>query len=254
MVKRVVWVTVLIGMLIGLVWMAPAFAQEFGLPKLNIQVTQGKGPEDLSTSLQILILLTVLTLAPAIVIMTTAFTRIVIVLSLVRQALGTPQLPPNQVIVGLAMILTFFVMSPTIADIQKTALDPYFAKKISQQQALNQTMEPIRKFMFKHTQKKDLELFLGLARQPRPKNNQEVPTHVLLPAFIIGELKTAFQLGFMIFLPFLIIDVVVSSMLVSMGMLFLPPASISLPFKLILFVLVDGWHLITRSLVLGFQQ
>ncbi|MEM0951243.1 MAG: flagellar type III secretion system pore protein FliP [Cyanobacteria bacterium P01_H01_bin.74] len=229
----------------------PTFAQ-VGLPSLDIQVGTANSPQEVSKGLQILILLTVLTLAPAILVMGTAFTRIVIVLSLVRQAIGTPQLPPNQVVVGLALILTFFVMSPTIAEINQTAFEPYSNGKLSQTAALETAMKPVRKFMFKQTAQNDLKLFLQLAKLKKPRNPDEVPTYVLLPAFTISELKTAFQLGFIIFLPFLIIDMVVSSILVSMGMLFLPPTSISLPFKLVLFVLVDGWHLITQSLVTGF--
>ena len=228
----------------------PLWAQ--ALPSVNISVGQSSNPQEVSQSLQIIILLTVLSLAPAILIMTTAFTRIVIVMSLVRQAIGTPQLPPTQVIVGLSLILTFFVMSPTFDKINTTALQPYLSHKMTQQVALEKTMKPLRMFMFKQTDQKDLELFVGMAKLKRPRTTADVPTYVLLPSFVISELKTAFELGFMIFLPFLIIDVVVSSILVSMGMLFLPPASISLPFKIVLFVLVDGWHMISKALVGGF--
>ncbi len=224
-----------------------------GLPTLDIKVGSATSPEDVSNGLQILVLLTVLTLAPAILIMATSFTRIIIVLSLTRQAIGSAQLPPNQVIVGLGLILTFFVMSPTLAKMNEAGLQPYLNKQITQQEALASAIEPVRTFMFKQVAQKDVELFVGLAKIPRPKVAADVPTHVLLPAFIISELKTAFQLGFIIFLPFLIIDVVVSSVLVSMGMLFLPPTTISLPFKIVLFVLVDGWHLISKSLVAGFN-
>jgi flagellar biosynthetic protein FliP len=205
-----------------------------------------------SQGIQVLILLTVLTLAPAIIMMATAFTRIVIVLSLTRQAIGTPQLPPSQIIIGLSIILTFFVMQPTMQQINDTSLQPYLNKTITQEVALTKAMAPVRKFMFKQVHEEDLELFVNLAKLERPKNIGDIPSHVLLPSFIISELKTAFQLGFVVFLPFLIIDVVVSSILVSMGMMFLPPATISLPFKIVLFVLVDGWHLITQSLVAGF--
>ncbi len=233
-------------------WNVSVLAQ-IGLPTLDIQIGQASTPQDVSNGLQILILLTVLTLAPAILIMATAFTRIVIVLSLTRQAIGSPQLPPNQVVVGLSLILTFFVMAPTFQQINEEALQPYFQGQMSQELALGKAVEPIRVFMFRQVQEKDVELFMGLANLPQPKNSLDVPTHVLLPAFIISELKTAFQLGFIIFLPFLIIDVVVSSVLVSMGMLFLPPTTISLPFKIVLFVLIDGWHLISRALVAGFN-
>jgi flagellar biosynthesis protein FliP len=236
-----------------LLWLSlPQAMAQVGLPTLDIKVGQANNPQDVSKGLQILVLLTVLTLAPAILIMGTAFTRIVIVLSLVRQAIGTPQLPPSQVIIGLSLILTFFVMSPTFNQMNNEALQPYLQAKINQEAALNKAMVPLRTFMFKQTAPKDLELFMSLAKLKKPKNRGDVPTYVLLPAFTISELKTAFQLGFIIFLPFLIIDMVVSSILVSMGMLFLPPTSISLPFKLVLFVLVDGWHLISQSLVTGF--
>jgi flagellar biosynthetic protein FliP len=245
---RIVWVMLA---LVLLLLHGTALAQS-ALPSLNISVGQANNPEEVSQSLQIIILLTVLSLAPAILIMTTAFTRIVIVLSLVRQAIGTPQLPPTQVIVGLSLILTFFVMSPTFDKINTTALQPYLKHQMTQQVALDKAMQPMRLFMFKQTEQKDLELFIGMAKLKRPKTTADVPTYVLLPAFVISELKTAFELGFMIFLPFLIIDVVVSSILVSMGMLFLPPASIALPFKIVLFVLVDGWHLICKALVGGF--
>ncbi|MGE0199857.1 MAG: flagellar type III secretion system pore protein FliP [Candidatus Melainabacteria bacterium] len=239
------------------VWLAqPAAAQAagqaIGLPTLDIKVGQATSPAEVSKGLQILVLLTVLTLAPAILVMTTAFTRVVIVLSLVRQAIGTPQLPPSQVIVGLSLILTFFIMSPTFTKVNDEALKPYLAGKMSQEIALDKAMQPMRAFMFRQTQNKDLELFVSLAKMKRPRTTADVPTHVLLPAFVISELKTAFQLGFVVFLPFLIIDVVVSSILVSMGMVFLPPMTISLPFKIVLFVLVDGWHLIASSLVTGF--
>ncbi len=244
----------LLGLLVVLCLpMGHAAPAPVGLPTLDIQVGQASNPQDVSKGLQILILLTVLTLAPALLIMTTAFTRIVIVLSLVRHAIGSPMLPPNQVIVGLSLILTFFVMAPTFGKMNEQAIQPYLASKLPQQQALTEAIEPLREFMFKQVDKKDVALFVNLAKLKAPKTKAQVPTYVLLPAFVISELKTAFQLGFVIFLPFLVIDVVVSSILVSMGMLFLPPASISMPFKIILFVLVDGWHLITEALVLGFH-
>ncbi|MCE3235912.1 MAG: flagellar biosynthetic protein FliP [Vampirovibrio sp.] len=236
-----------------LLWVCmPAALAQVGLPTVDIKVGTAANPQEVSKGLQILVLLTVLTLAPAIMVMGTAFTRIVIVLSLVRQAIGTPQLPPSQVIIGLSLILTFFVMSPTFNKMNTEALQPYLKGQMAQEQALTKAMTPLRTFMFKQTSSKDLELFMGMAKLKKPKNRGDVPTYVLLPAFTISELKTAFQLGFIIFLPFLIIDMVVSSILVSMGMLFLPPTSISLPFKLVLFVLVDGWHLISQSLVAGF--
>lgn len=243
----------LIVLALAALWiLMPHAVAQVGLPTLNVKVGTATNPQEVSQGLQILVMMTVLTLAPAILIMGTAFTRIVIVLSLVRQAIGTPQLPPSQVIIGLALILTFFVMSPTFNQMNTEAFKPYFSGAMTQEAALTKAMNPLRTFMFKQTASRDLELFMGLAKLKKPKNRADVPTYVLLPAFTISELKTAFQLGFIIFLPFLIIDMVVSSILVSMGMVFLPPTSISLPFKLVLFVLVDGWHLISQSLVTGF--
>ena len=205
------------------------------------------------TSLQILLLMTVLSMAPAILMMMTSFTRIIIVLSFVRNALGTQQLPPNQVMVGLALFLTFFVMAPTWNQINTTAVQPYMNNQISQTEALAKAEVPLRDFMFRQTREKDLELFVGLAKMERPKTYKEVPTYVLIPAFVISELKTAFQMGFAIFIPFIVIDMIVSSTLMSIGMMMLPPMMISLPFKLLLFVLVDGWHLVVQSLVTSFK-
>lgn len=242
----------LIAAVIAVGALAPDAMAQVGIPTVDIKVGSVTNPQEVSKGLQILVLLTVLTLAPAILVMGTAFTRIVIVLSLVRQAIGTPQLPPSQVIIGLSLILTFFVMSPTFTKMNDEAFQPYLKGQMPQEEALTKAMVPVRTFMFKQTAPKDLELFMSLAKLQKPKNRGDVPTYVLLPAFTISELKTAFQLGFIIFLPFLIIDMVVSSVLVSMGMMFLPPATIALPFKLILFVLVDGWHLISQSLVAGF--
>jgi flagellar biosynthesis protein FliP len=220
--------------------------------RLSVGVEGNAGPQQVATGLQILIMLTVLTMAPALLIMVTAFTRIVIVLSLLRSALGVNQLPPNQVLLGLALFLTFFVMSPTWTAINDQALQPYLAGTIDQQTAIDRGVGPLREFMFKQTREKDLALFVDLSKQPRPRTQADVETYVLIPAFLISELKTAFQMGFVIFLPFLVIDIVVSSTLMSMGMMMLPPVMISLPFKILLFVMVDGWHLITRSLVMSF--
>ncbi|MDH4378649.1 MAG: flagellar type III secretion system pore protein FliP [Vampirovibrionales bacterium] len=250
------WWGLLALLMAALLWLVPTtcWAQSMGLPSINIGVGSTNNPQQISQGLQLLILLTVLTLAPAILIMGTAFTRIVIVLSLTRQAIGTPTLPPNQVLVGLALILTFFVMQPTLETINTQALQPYLKEQITQTVALDKAIQPIRKFMFKQVRQEDLGLFVKLSKIKRPRNTGDVPTHVLLPAFIISELKTAFQLGFVVFLPFIIIDIVVSSILVSMGMMFLPPATIALPFKLVLFVMVDGWRLVCESLVAGFVQ
>lgn len=231
---------------------APITQAAISLPNINVSMQNASTPQEFTQGVQVLIMLTILTLAPSIIIMTTAFIRIVIVLSLTRQAIGTATLPPNQVIVGLALILTFFVMSPTLSKINDTAYQPYMKNMITQQQALDNSMKPIRDFMFKQVQEPELALFVKLAKLEKPKNKDDVPTYVLIPSFVLSELKTAFKIGFVIFLPFLVIDLVVASVLVSMGMMFLPPTTIAMPFKLIMFVMVDGWFLITKSLIEGF--
>ncbi|NLG79655.1 MAG: flagellar type III secretion system pore protein FliP [Firmicutes bacterium] len=223
------------------------------LPRIDIGVEPARNPRDVSVSLQILALLTVLTLAPAILIMLTSFTRIVIVLSFVRSALGSQQVPPNQVLIGLALFLTFFVMAPALGTANEQALQPYLRGEISQQVALDRAAVPFREFMLKQTREKDLALFTALAKAKRPANPSEVPMVVLIPAFTISELKTAFEIGFLIYVPFLVIDMVVASVLMSMGMLMLPPVMISLPFKLLLFVMVDGWNLVIGSLLRSFH-
>ena len=210
-------------------------------------------PGVVTNSLQILILLTVLSLAPALLILVTSFTRIIVVLSFVRSALATQQMPPNQVLVGLALFLTFFIMAPVWVQVNDTALQPFIASEISQEEALDLAAVPVREFMFRNTREKDLALFMSYSGADAPEGRDDIPTYALIPAFVISELKTAFQIGFIIFIPFLIIDMVVASTLMSMGMLMLPPMMISLPFKIVLFVLVDGWHLVVKSLLLGFQ-
>ena len=222
------------------------------LPSLSLSFNNNQKPSDLVSILRIVMMMTVLSLAPAILIMTTSFTRIVVVLSFVRQALGTQQMPPNQLIVGLALFLSFFVMAPTWKVISTQALEPYLSEKINQQTAYDRAEAPLREFMFNQTREKDLELFLSLSKEVKPKNRAGVPTYTLIPAFIISELKTAFQIGFMLYLPFLVLDMVVASVLMAMGMMMLPPVVISLPFKLMLFVLVDGWELVVGSLVKSF--
>ena len=212
----------------------------------------GKGADG-GNAVQLLILVGGITLIPALLFCVTGFTRILIVLGFIRSGLGTPTSPPNQVLVGIALFLTLFVMAPTFNAIKKDAIDPLQKGSITQKQAIDRGQLPLREFMFKQTRTKDLALFVSLAKMKRPKTRADVPTHVLIPAFIISELKTAFQIGFLIFLPFLVIDLVVSSTLMSMGMMMLPPVFISLPFKILLFVLVDGWDLVTRSLVQSFN-
>lgn len=221
-------------------------------PNINIGMKAANSPQDFTNGVQMLIWLTILTLAPSIFIMTTSFIRIIIVLALTRQAIGVGTLPPTQVLSGLALILTFFVMAPTINKINETAIQPYMKNQITQQIAIDKAIIPARDFMFKQTDEKELALFVKMGKIEKPKNKDDVPTYVLIPSFILSELKTAFKIGFVIFLPFLVIDIVVSSILVSMGMLFLPPTTIALPFKLILFVMIDGWYLIVKSLVEGF--
>lgn len=210
-------------------------------------------PDDVATTLKLLLLLTILSLAPAILVLMTSFTRIVIVLSFVRTSLATQQMPPNQVLIGLALFLTFFIMSPVLSDVQSEALQPYLDGDISQEQALDRAEQPLKQFMADETREKDLQLFLDYGEYEQPDSIKEVPMMALIPAFVISELKTAFQMGFMIFVPFLIIDMVVSSILMSMGMMMLPPVMISLPFKVLLFIMVDGWYLIVESLLTSFS-
>jgi flagellar biosynthesis protein FliP len=208
---------------------------------------------DGANAVQLLLMIGALSLVPAALFTLTGFTRILIVLSFIRTGLGTPTAPPNQVLVGIALFLTIFVMAPTFSQVKKDAFDPLQKGQISQTVALKRAEKPMREFMFDQTRTKDIALFAGLAKLERPKTRADIPTHVLIPAFVISELKTAFQIGFLIFLPFLIIDLVISATLMSMGMVMLPPVFISLPFKILLFVLVDGWNLITQSLVQSFH-
>jgi flagellar biosynthetic protein FliP len=203
-------------------------------------------------AVQLLLLVGAVTLIPALLFTVTGFTRILVVLGFIRTGLGTPTAPPNQVLVGIALFLTIFVMAPTFTAVKEDAIDPLTKNQISEAQAFERGQKPLREFMFKNTREKDLALFVKLGKLDQPKTRADVPTHVLIPAFVISELKTAFQIGFLIFLPFLVIDLVVSSTLMSMGMIMLPPVFISLPFKILLFVLVDGWNLVTRSLVESF--
>jgi len=219
------------------------------IPKITIGVDGAENPDEVATSLQILFLLTVITLAPAILVMMTSFTRVVIVLSFVRQALGTQQVPSNQLIIGLSLFLTFFIMMPVGSKINQEALQPYFAGDINRQTAFQNGLQPIRAFMKRQTRDADLGLFISLTQGEKPTNFSEVSTLALVPAFVISELRTAFVAAFLIYIPFLVIDMVIASTLMSMGMLMLPPIMISLPFKILLFIAVDGWHLITRGLL-----
>jgi flagellar biosynthetic protein FliP len=239
-------------MLIGVSAIKTAEAGDANVPLLSIDMDQNADNGKVGVVMQIFLLLTVLSLAPSILVMVTSFTRIAIVLSLMRQAIGANQLPPNQIIVGLSLFLTFFVMTPVWQSVHQDAVKPYLADEIGSQEALQKAIKPVRKFMIGQTREKDLTMMVNVAKLPRPKNIDEVPMQVLIPSFIMSELKTAFQIGFMLYVPFLIIDMVVASVLLSMGMMMLPPIMVSLPFKLMIFVLTDGWYLIVGSLVKSF--
>lgn len=227
-------------------------APDVNVPGLSLTMNPEGSPAEVTSGVQLLVLLTVLSLAPAVIILATSFTRIVIVLSMLRSAVGTPTIPPNQVIIGLSLILTFYIMAPVYQQINEQAIQPYQNNLIDQKTAFDRGMKPLREFMFNQTREKDIQLFLELGNEPQPNSIDDIKTVVLLPAFVISELRVAFTMGFVIFIPFLIIDMVVSSVLLSMGMMMLPPSLVSLPFKLLLFVMVDGWYLITRSLVISF--
>lgn len=217
-----------------------------------LSVFSESDPGNVSTSVTLLVLLTVLSLAPSILILMTSFARIVIVLSFTRTALATNQMPPNQVIVGLALFLTFFIMAPTFQEVNEQALQPLFDEEIGLEEAYERAAMPFKEFMSKHTRQKDLQLFLEYNQAEYPTSIEDVPLTMLVPAFALSEIKTAFQMGFMIFIPFLVIDMVVASTLMSMGMMMLPPVMISLPFKILLFILVDGWYLVMKSLLQSF--
>jgi flagellar biosynthetic protein FliP len=231
-----------------------SYAQErIPIPRIGISIDEAQEPRDVALSLELLFLLTVLTLAPSIIISVTSFTRIAIVFSFIKRALSTQQEPPNQIMMGLALFLTIFIMAPTIKEVNDVAVKPYFAKEINAEQMFRRGMDPIREFMFRQTREKDIALFLRLGDVERPRNQEEVPTYVLVPAFIISELTTAFKIGILLFIPFIVIDLIVASTLMSMGIIFLPPILISLPFKIMLFILVDGWHLLTYQVVNSFR-
>ena len=223
------------------------------LPKIGIEVGKAEKGEDVSTTLQILLLMTVLSLAPSILIMTTAYLRIIIVFHFLKNALGTQQMPPSQLLAGLAHFITFFVMAPTWNKVNDEAIKPLMSNSINLDQAYDKGIEPIRAFMFDHVREADLELFIGLANLQRPENRTDLPTYILVPAFALSELRAGFIIGFFLFIPFIMVDMIVSSILLSMGMMMIPPMMISLPFKILLFILVDGWNLIVGSLVRSFQ-
>jgi len=239
----------------GLLLAPPALAQEpeLKLPGIDLDLGRVTQPDQISNLLQIIFLLTILSLAPSIMVVMTSFTRLVVVFSFLRQALGTQQMPPNQVMISLALFLTFYIMSPVIGEIHENALKPYLEEQISGQEAFTRAQKPLREFMFRQTREKDLAILVKVSGSTRPLNKEEVSTWTLIPAFVISELKTAFQIGFILYVPFLIIDMVVASVLLSMGMMMLPPILISMPFKLMVFVLVDGWYLVVGSLMQSFR-
>ena len=223
------------------------------IPSVNVDVGSSNKPQDVAVTLQVMALLTILSLAPGILIMTTSFVRIVVVIGFLRNALSTQNVPPNQVVIALSLFLTFYIMSPYWSQANENGIQPYMAGQITQEEALTNVVEPIREFMFKQTRESDLALFVNLADDERPESQEDVSTFTLIPAFVISELKTAFQIGFMIYVPFIVIDMIVASTLMSMGMMMLPPVMISLPFKILLFVMVDGWHLLIKSLIVSFK-
>lgn len=231
----------------------PSLTEAISIPTISFGVENADNPQQVSTGLQVLFLLTILSMAPGILLMTTCFTRIVIVLGFVRQAMGTQNMPPTQVIIGLALFLSFFIMAPTINTINDKALQPYLNEEINQEDALQKALEPMREFMFSQVKESELTLLADITLDNEPFDKNDIPTMTLIPAFMLSELKLAFQMGFMIYIPFLVIDMIVASILMSMGMMMLPPVIISMPFKLLLFVLVDGWTLIVGSLIKSFQ-
>lgn len=248
--SRVVTAKAVISLLALVFLPAIAAAQGPSIPMLSMELGSGQAePEYVSTLFEILFLLTILSVAPAIMLTMTSFTRIILVFHFLRQAMGTQQMPPNQILASLAIFLTFVIMAPTASEINKEAIQPYIQETIGFQEALDNAQVPIRKFLFKHTREKDLSIFYSITKEDRPQNKEEVPTLMLIAAFTISELKTGFTMGFLIYIPFLILDMVVASILLSMGMMMLPPVMISLPFKILLFIMVDGWNLLVGSVV-----
>lgn len=238
-----------IGLVCAAVVACSASAVAQTIPKVSVQVGESGDAGDLSATLQIVILMTVLALAPSILIMVTSFIRFAVVLSFLRHAMGIQQMPPNQLLVALALILTFFVMSPVINQAYDEGIKPYLEGELTKEEAFDITVAPVRKFMLAQTREKDLALFVNIAGEDKPQSSEDVPLRALVPGFVISELRTAFQIAFVLFIPFLVIDMVVASVLMSMGMMMLPPIIVSLPFKILLFVLVDGWYLLIKSLV-----
>jgi len=244
---------ILVGALFSFLFALPVAQAAPLFPSLDINVGTAEGPQDVAVTLQIMAVLTILSLAPSILVMTTAFIRIVVVLGFLRNALSTQNVPPNQVVVALSLFLTFYIMAPYWSEANENGIQPYLAGRITQEEALKNTVAPLREFMFKQTRESDLALFVNLSQAERPNSPEDVSTFTLIPAYVISELKTAFQIGFMVYIPFIVIDMIVASTLMSMGMMMLPPTMISLPFKILLFVMVDGWHLLIKSLIMSFK-
>jgi flagellar biosynthesis protein FliP len=247
--KKIIIVAIKASIVLLIVLIFPKASHAVGMPTVTFGVGDANTPSQVSTALQVLFLLTILSIAPAILLMTTCFTRIVIVLGFVRQAMGTQSMPPNQIIIGLSLFLTFFVMAPTFNAVNQQALQPYLAGKMDQKTAFDKALIPMRNFMFSQVKEDELGLLSSITLKKRPYDRSQIPTMTLIPAFMLSELKLSFQMGFMIYIPFLVIDMIVASILMSMGMMMLPPVIISLPFKLLLFVLVDGWDLVVGSLI-----
>lgn len=222
------------------------------IPKIGLDIGTADSPEDISVTLQILLLMTVLSLAPSLMIMTTAYLRLIIVFHFLKNALGTQQMPPGQLLAGVALFITFFIMAPTWSQVNEKALQPLMEGEIGVEQAYDAGIEPIREFMFAHVRDEDLELFMGMSQLERPENRTDLPTYILVPAFVISELRTGFIIGFFLFVPFIMVDLIIGSILLSMGMMMIPPMMIALPFKILLFILVDGWNLIIGSMVRSF--
>lgn len=244
---------ILVGALFSFLFALPVAQAAPLFPSLDINVGTAEGPQDVAVTLQIMAVLTILSLAPSILVMTTAFIRIVVVIGFLRNALSTQNVPPNQVVVALSLFLTFYIMAPYWSEANENGIQPYLAGRITQEEALKNTVAPLREFMFKQTRESDLALFVNLSQAERPNSPEDVSTFTLIPAYVISELKTAFQIGFMVYIPFIVIDMIVASTLMSMGMMMLPPTMISLPFKILLFVMVDGWHLLIKSLIMSFK-
>ncbi|HEY9187390.1 MAG TPA: flagellar type III secretion system pore protein FliP [Ignavibacteria bacterium] len=252
MIKRIFFVF-LLGFFVTNYAFSQAAPTPLPLPKVTIGIDKAQKPEDVSLTLQILLIMTILSLAPALMILMTSFTRIIIVFHFLKQAMGTQQVPPSQVIVGLAIFMTFVIMAPVFKDANDNALQPYLKNQITQDSAYNRAIKPFRDFMFKQTKEEDLALFIKYSGGEKPENRENISTLTLIPAFALSELRTGFQMGFLLFIPFLMIDMIVASILMSMGMMMLPPVFVSLPFKILLFVLVDGWYLIVETLIKSFM-